>query len=97
MLRCDALTTSGAASLLMVETDAEAHQLKNAVAKVKEGLMKAQCGDSEVERLVHQAVESCRVAAETLRNAQQWGAPGALGERRDQGLAVLAVCVYQPQ
>jgi len=82
VLRCDALTTSGATSLLMVEPDAEAHQLKNAVAKVKEGLMKAQvCGDSEVERLVHQAVESCRVAAETLRNAQQWGAPGALGER----------------
>lgn len=80
MLRCDAFTSRGAASLLQVEADAEEKQVEKALKKAEEVLVKLQNvkdADSEVRR----GLEACRAASETLRIVRNGSAPGTAGER----------------
>lgn len=79
ILRCDPFTMKGARAALQLDEDADDRQAQNAMRKAEEGIGKAQVKDAELE--CRRALEVCKTAAETLRNASQHGAAGQAAEK----------------
>eukprot|EP00927_Polykrikos_kofoidii_P066084 TRINITY_DN61743_c0_g1_i1.p1 TRINITY_DN61743_c0_g1~~TRINITY_DN61743_c0_g1_i1.p1 ORF type:complete len:767 (-),score=149.70 TRINITY_DN61743_c0_g1_i1:175-2475(-) len=79
ILRYDPFTLRGAASILEVDVEAEEKQIRNAVEKLKQTILKAQTEEGIVE--ARRGLEFCRVAEATFSISRQGGSPGQAGER----------------